>query len=139
MNCHIFDGTLLHLAEETKSNIDIDTKLRLFKKVRKEIVTHNGATKCFNIIMDDIGKPSNFDNTNNLIADDIMYLICLKLDKDMLPIFIEQLNDMNTGLCPQGRCIRLAQIYQCLYTPPSIMDICKNIIDEIINEIISKL
>lgn len=123
MNCHIFDGKLKHLSHRTKFNIDYETKMKLFSKVAKELEGNRKALRCFDIIWTDTGKKSNYDCTNDLMADDLLYLICLKIDKDMMPMFIEQLADMNSGLCSQGRCIRLAQIYQCIYDIPDNSDV----------------
>ena len=61
-------------------------------------------------IVNSIGTPANFDNTNSLSADD---LICLCWDQRDNPEFMNtletQLMDMETGFCPQGRTHRLFQ------------------------------
>lgn len=44
---------------------------------------------CFNILFDEQVKPEDF--------------------KDLLHIFLEQIDDMSTGICPPGRTTRLAQ------------------------------
>jgi hypothetical protein len=55
----------------------------------------------------------NYDNDNNLYACDLMYLlyekIVLQNSTEHLKLLYEQLDDMSSGLCPQGRSTRLFQ------------------------------
>lgn len=57
---------------------------------------------------------SNVDGINKLVSDDIMFIVLEKLrgcDEECLFTLFEQFADMGTGFCPQGRTIRLLQIY----------------------------
>lgn len=62
-------------------------------------------------IVASMGTPLNIDNTNGLIADD---LICIcwvyRGNIDFMSMLETQLIDMATGFCPQGRTHRLFQI-----------------------------
>ena len=59
------------------------------------------------------GNP-NFDPANNLFACDLLYLLCEKILYDgceeHIKLLLTQLDEMATGLCPQGRTTRLFQI-----------------------------
>ena len=71
-------------------------------------------------IVNDWGNSNNYDNTNNLSADDIMYVLSIEwynlqlsnseLIQDFSKNFFIQCMDMQTGPCPQGRVIRLWQL-----------------------------
>lgn len=61
-------------------------------------------------IVASMGTPSNIDNTNGLVADD---LICIcwvyRYNIEFMRLLEMQLIDMATGFCPQGRTHRLFQ------------------------------
>ena len=63
-------------------------------------------------------NPNNIDNINNCNATIILKHILKKIKEnhyDLIPILDEQLNDcFNLGECPQGRTIRMLQIYNLL-------------------------
>lgn len=67
-----------------------------------------------NTIINSFKSQSNFDPTNRLNADDLLYLcyekICIQSDLDFEDLLKIQLVEMNSGLCPQGRTTRLFQI-----------------------------
>jgi len=54
---------------------------------------------------------SNYDALNNLNAIDLIYIVYMISEKndEILSIFSEQLLDLQTGFCPQGRTVRLIQ------------------------------
>lgn len=54
----------------------------------------------------------NYDPINKLDPIDLLYTIYLiyQQNKDILLLVPDQLEDMKTGFCPQGRTIRLVQI-----------------------------
>jgi hypothetical protein len=74
------------------------------------------AYKFLQRIVDSIGTSANIDNTNGLVADDLICICWVYRDN---PIFIMELEyqllDMATGFCPQGRTHRLFQILLAFY------------------------
>lgn len=100
------------------------------QKSLKHILTIKGIEKIpeinkvsisnFETIISSWGGSSNFDGTNDIFACDILNLICEEYiiiaqdHKDILVDFLRELFlqfiDMKTGLCPQGRTIRLWQV-----------------------------
>ena len=62
------------------------------------------------------GNP-NYDDTDDLFADDLLALMVELLTPltDETPrvaqLLIEHFDDMSSGMCPQGRCKRLYQLY----------------------------
>ena len=113
LNTHYYDGKLdLKLLPELDNvkNLSKEDKLiktdNLLKSISDPI-----SVKFLKRIINDFGKSSNKDPTNNLIADD---LVCLceahKNNKDFIESLEFQLKDMQTGFCPQGRTHRLFQL-----------------------------
>lgn len=89
------------------------------------------ARRCIEVIQKDMCSSSehererNYDPSNGLWADDLLASIVMwytkNKDLDTLPILIEQLSDvLQSGQCPQGRCIRLFQIYVSLEAASSM-------------------
>lgn len=107
---HTYDGkinpsTLCHSVQNLSLIEKRDKGNDLLKYV-------NPKSKYFlSKIIDDIGTKNNIDETNNINADD---LICLawnyRHNKDFINLLNEQLMDMSTGFCPQGRTHRLYQL-----------------------------
>jgi hypothetical protein len=61
-------------------------------------------------IVNSMGTSANIDPTNNLIADDLIYLCWVyHQNSEFISILEVQLMDMSTGFCPQGRTHRLFQ------------------------------
>lgn len=65
-------------------------------------------------IATDQGKGANYDNTNDLWAEDLLLLLHYSVprsaDPEFVPLLSTHLHDMLTGSCPQGRVIRLWQL-----------------------------
>ena len=61
-----------------------------------------------------IDDNKNYDPVNKLDSIALLYIVFLiqKDNKEILIILSEQLKDLQTGFCPQGRSIRLIQIIQ---------------------------
>lgn len=73
------------------------------------------AIEAVNQITHGIRQNSNYDKTNGMFADDILYLVCRKIDEtkniDALVYLSEQLSDiMTSGQCAQGRTTRIFQV-----------------------------
>jgi hypothetical protein len=110
--------------KEEKSNEDLEEKNST--KIPKENKINLDLRGIITVI-NDTQKPQNFDNINNLYADDVLIEIINTLDilsaldlenyiKNSVYLnIIEQMNDMITlGSCAQGRTNRLMQIYKSL-------------------------
>lgn len=122
MNIHIFDGQLLEAKAllsvylESAAEVSSEDKIMAFEQLKTFIQPNLN----FDIIVNDFktfghNLGSNYDPTNELYADDLLYLCAILLEKldntdEFLFIFNQQLIDMSTGMCPQGRTHRLFQI-----------------------------
>ena len=104
---------------QISNNIKKEEKLSYFDILRKELVLIGGNKfdiryydQMINSYINEDNK--NYDPINKLDPIDLLYIIYLiKIDKkDILFILSEQLEDLRTGFCPQGRSIRLIQIIQ---------------------------
>jgi len=68
------------------------------------------------IIINSINTSSNHDKTNDILVEDILYILANKIKQDKIDLtdfaklLDEQLCDMTTGFCPQGRVHRLYQL-----------------------------
>lgn len=121
---HSYDGHLKdRLVNVTSTTATKNDKINSFNDLKNKIGSITSplvvtALKAIDLIINSIGT-SNYDPTNNVHADDLLYLIIDKLKDpsiDVLMDVIIQLSDIITsGPCPQGRCTRLAQIYFSLY------------------------
>src|SRR3989344_1720148 len=112
-NVHIFDGSFRN--EDLKTKYTISKKQQLFSEILNKM-TDKDAKNGVSLIIKNIQTGENYDNTNNKFADDILAEICTyimdKGDKDIMKLVEEQMKDMYLlGRCPQGRTIRLWQIY----------------------------
>ena len=126
---HSYDGKLAKAKAQLIQEISRvslapkGAKMEGFNQLR-EILRRVSATpsalQCYDIIVatfDKDGRVSrspNYDPTNDLHADDLLYLcfeqIVLENNLDLTRALISQLEDMRTGLCAQGRTTRLFQI-----------------------------
>lgn len=112
LNTHTYDGKL---TIELLPSLTLVQSLTPIEKqcMCEQLLNHSfqqiARHYLINIIKD-IGSIANVDNSNNLVAED---LLCLCVEHQNNEEFMEtleaQLIDMNTGFCPQGRCIRLFQ------------------------------
>jgi hypothetical protein len=140
MDVHIFDHTLKNFHID-KGKFTIKEKNEMFSELL-ELLDENGKNGLqliikdipidkspLGLLSDSITNNSitgNFDETNNMYADDIMAEICSYIMKEsysenkeriedvkkIISNINEQLSDMFlTGRCSSGRVIRLWQIY----------------------------
>lgn len=127
IDVHTFDGKWNH---NIQTRFTREQKYKLFgwlvcglSRIGVDRNTINGIK----LIIDNIQLPGNYDNRNNVYADDILAEICsILIDKreqengdvllvDTLKNIAEQIKDMYLlGQCPQGRSTRLIQIYNYL-------------------------
>lgn len=127
LNTHHYDGKLKERLQEIRPDLErVDkleksVKLATFEKLHS--VVSNPAKLGLNKIILDLNMPPNFDSSNSLNAENILYL-CLELynkledeDKmDIFPMLDEQLSDITGGSCPPGRATRIYQVYTILNT-----------------------
>lgn len=105
MNVHSFDGCLTSVPHN-----DVD-------KASLEPLRAIEPNDIMEVLLNDLGTPANFDSSNNIWADDLLVLCLPHLDNpDFREAMTEQLNDMRTGFCPQGRTHRLYQLVKAF--PP---------------------
>lgn len=102
-NLHSYDNLVKYeYMTDLICNIEDITKLKNRLKKGNDV---------FELLCNSIGTPSNYDKINNISVDHLLYEIAkLSNTIDDLTILEEQLIDMKTGSCPQGRSLRLIQI-----------------------------
>ena len=113
INVHVFDGKvkdLTSLPYENNSTISLREVPVLTEVYKQQLYTLINHPNWFTIL-NEWGSQNNYDGTNNIHAEPLVLLILYlyKQDNDILVTLLEQLNDMHTGMCPQGRVIRLLQ------------------------------
>lgn len=134
---HTYDGKLLDRLTDFKSYFEeasskvLEDKSKMFDSIAEEIRLYERtegkeiSIHYINRIKQDMMKPGrlpNYDSTNFVYADDILWLcgrilFCLprksdyKTDmRDVINELVENLADMRSGDCPQGRTTRLLQV-----------------------------
>ncbi|MEX0596282.1 MAG: hypothetical protein WD512_07255, partial [Candidatus Paceibacterota bacterium] len=131
LNTHHYDGQLHTLYREIEGMVKdppslettyqeiselINSLLADDKKARKD--THN----ILNILRTSTGTSANYDGSNNINVDKLLPLVwaCVKeYDNSAKIIFLEQIQEMRNGLCPQGRTTRLIQLVEIPTKSPS--------------------
>lgn len=117
MCVHLFDGKLFKIPIQNRT---IEEKRYLFSIFRDKISTlpiSSSIIRNMDTIMNDAHTSQNYLNTDRIYADDILAEIIditIHKDTDIIPIFLEQMVDMQTGLCSSGRVVRLYQILLAL-------------------------
>jgi hypothetical protein len=120
-NTHSYDGKWEELVQKIKSHpiyFHIKDKssttllgiyARPLKNLKIEIHRrHPSAKQYMDMILSGSG---NMDPSNNVDAlEMLVFLSLLPPDNDMYDVLTEQLLDMSTGPCPQGRTTRLCQV-----------------------------
>ena len=121
-NTHYYDGQLINRKQELAPKLDQLHRLSAKKKSKLVLrLQHKLEQKLdriaqihLDLIINSIGTQSNYDPTNDLNADDLLYLCAFEIVKadntEFGELFIEQLIDLQTGNCPQGRTHRLFQL-----------------------------
>jgi hypothetical protein len=109
MDVHLFDG---HIDHNIRSTLSIDEIRDIGQRLCN--ILHSPELRT---VVNDIGTPNNYDLTNQLNADHLIGLCGNYIDnEDFLLIMKEQLKDMSTGMCAQGRCYRLYQVVKAFQT-----------------------
>lgn len=88
--------------------------LDLFMQVRNKLHSPDPRIlQNFDTIVRDWGKMPNWDPSNHVRVEPLLYLVCeiANISCDAVELLKHQLIEMSTGMCPQGRSTRLIQIY----------------------------
>lgn len=74
------------------------------------------AIRAVEVIKQNIRQAANYDQTNSMYADDVLYMVCKNTkNADVLVYLSEQLSDILTsGQCAQGRSTRIFQVLSAL-------------------------
>lgn len=109
LNTHWWDGKL---DKNLLKNIDMVKELSLDQKKEKmaTLLPFLSNKLWLEQIINDAGTENNFDQTNGLVAEDLVCLSSDLISPDFIFMLEEQLNDMVTGFCSQGRTHRLFQL-----------------------------
>jgi hypothetical protein len=117
MDIHIFDGKLKESKESLLpylkliSEVSREDKLIAFERLKNKI----NPSVNLDIIIRDSNSPANHDLTNDLHAEDLLYLCVLLVDRlpdneTLINTINQQFDEMSTGFCAQGRTHRLFQV-----------------------------
>ena len=123
MDTHTYDGKvpnniIKRTNEERKAAVEeLIMLIKKYKDGSENIVGFCNLITIFN----DVGNNSNYDHSNDYSADDIIFELISQLKnkdeefiKDIIKLICIQLQEMSSGMCPQGRTHRLYQIYKIL-------------------------
>ena len=116
LNTHTYDGNLSvnHLPDLIfVKELSLDQKryrgLELINAAKIIPISHQALSFLENIVYS-MGTAANIDNTNGLIADDLICMCWIyRENSEFISVLETQLIDMATGFCPQGRTHRLFQ------------------------------
>lgn len=119
IDIHTFDNKWEFIPHIDISNISHNDKIQIFMWLVDEI---EDISPGLELLLDDIFTPNNNDTTHNVLAEDILLCICIKLKEmkeeerqDYYKLLNDQMMDMyQLGRCPIGRTARLYQIYKTL-------------------------
>ncbi len=139
LDTHHYDGklhtnTLIKTVHNLTNQNLIDQKNIYFTRLIQDLKINPlvpkqylpTAIEAVNQITHGIQQSSNYDNTNGMYADDVLYIVCRKIDEtnntDALVYLSEQLSDiMTSGQCPQGRSTRIFQVLVALSPEPVLV------------------
>ncbi len=116
-NVHQYDGQLNEVVLSSKFNSS-EEALECILQIPKKVPLSCKALEIFKQLVVDIGTEGNHDQDNHLRVEDLLYEIAYLLLEVGLTlhsqILEEQLLDMASGMCPQGRTTRLCQVIHAL-------------------------
>jgi len=125
LNTHFFDGKMKNVIEsfsgefESSDYVTKVDKIKSVQKLREKVLDlqeiNIQGMRCFDTIAGSPDSPGNYDRVNNLDAFLLLYLVsCHKDDPEYVSLLSHQLNEMASGMCPQGRTTRLLQVLYSL-------------------------
>lgn len=121
MDAHCLDGklreaeALIHEHILLAQSIPEEQKLNAFLELQELIPNRNLIKITNDFILYGHAPGPNYDPTNDLYADDLLYLCYLlvqdpRLRDGLIRFLNEQFEEMSTGMCPQGRTHRLFSV-----------------------------
>lgn len=122
LNTHYYDGQLQNSTLEMLLNpihdLSRNSKAYAFNQLKNKLkqihAFDHESCRNYNIVVNDFHTQNhkNYDHTNNLWADDLLYLLSEYVVRfpDLLDLLALQFKEMTGGLCPQGRTHRLYQL-----------------------------
>ena len=128
LNTHYYDGKLVDTVPVDVKNIPDVQKLeriRALQAMLPQLVKLTPqAIHNLNTIVEDYasaGGANNHDSTNGLKAEELLCMIhglmtvnaADEKRKDVAVLLADQLHEMSSGMCPQGRTHRLYQVILC--------------------------
>lgn len=121
IDTHFYDGKI-YITEVIRDRINkaqlisLDEKRRSAERIRSKL-TELSSVRYLDIILADWGKESNYDPTNNIHTEDLLWLCENDMkdndlkDNDLLKVLQVQLEEISLGSCPQGRVTRVFQAW----------------------------
>ena len=119
LNTHSYDKRLGGVKEELKEEIESisgvpeEEKEVAFQHLREYLGDRISTQEMGRLEKLISEKDKYYDPINDLRVDDLLYLCCIRItagNEDFLNNFRQQLIDLRTGSCVQGRSIRLLQL-----------------------------
>jgi hypothetical protein len=129
LDAHYYDGNLykedptnilrnsIALSKYILENHKRDIVLKFVNELININSPYKNSQSLSNIttVVNSYQHPTNFDQTNNIHADDLLYILAIEWahipDKlDLANELYIQFSDMSTGMCSQGRVSRLGNI-----------------------------
>lgn len=111
---HYYDNKISHEILSKIETFPKVNKMGKFNELRYDIIKSGNLTalKYYDEIIKSYidNDGTNYDPINKIDCSDLLYLISKNYDSHILTVLIEQLEDMKSGNCPQGRSIRLIQV-----------------------------
>lgn len=120
---HFYDGQLAPIKAQLQSDLDRahqktpQEQLVAFQLLREQLpaIAHPN----FDVIVRDLAQKTNYDPTNDLLANDLLYLCAERAaNEGFIDLLTAQLLEMSTGMCAQGRTHRLLQILWATQATP---------------------
>lgn len=121
LDAHYYDGKLHNLYKNIKfPNLCLEQKKRnieiLASMLYNRPTLNDQGRSCLNKVVSDFNDRANYDPSNNVTVEDLLnYIFLYQADSDeqlndILEMLCIQFNEMISGLCPQGRTHRIAQV-----------------------------
>jgi hypothetical protein len=122
LNTHYYDGHDDLIQNIPNTPIEVKQKLltQLLDKYRRQPVTiqRHVVVRIIEKIMRDINTPRNYDSCHKVACDDILAMILQHPEHPNVQSVLDEMLYLieTSGDCPQGRSLRLYQIYSALYS-----------------------
>ena len=124
LNTHFYDGQLhprfVEIQTIIKNPLSLDQTykeiaLLIDNKLKQKPKQRQQAMMILQRLQTDRGKSANHDQKNHIHVDQLLPLVwtCVKeYDESGQSLFLEQLIEIQGGMCPQGRTARLLQMVE---------------------------